>query len=261
MCQLLGMNSLKPATLSFSLEGFLRRGGETDEHADGWGMAFYEERRCQLLIDEAAAARSELAQWLQQNPRRSRNMIAHIRKATCGAVTVTNCHPFVREVRGLEWTFAHNGTVDHGRLPKPKHFEAVGDTDSEHAFCHLLDALEDRFGDQPPKLADLLACLTETSRKIAALGTFNYILSNGEILFAHRSTHLHYLQRAYPFGRAQLLDCPVGIDFSLHNHLDDRMVIIATQPLTDETWVSLPQGKVVAFAEGGVVKLGNTVCA
>jgi predicted glutamine amidotransferase len=251
MCQLLGMNSLKPADLSFSLKGFLRRGGETAEHADGWGIAYYDARRCQLLIDEVAAAHSLMARWIQQqHPERSCNVIAHIRKATRGAVTASNCHPFVRQLWGREWAFAHNGTLDLKGLPLLRHFETVGETDSERAFCQILDSLVERFGHVQPDLADLCACLDEVSQRIAQSGTFNYVLSNGEILLAHRSTELYYVERAYPFGQAHLLDCPIGIDFAQHNHLDDRMVIIATQPLTDEAWLPLPVGRVVAFSGG-----------
>ena len=42
MCQLLGMNSRLPASLTLSFSGFARRGGATDHHADGWGIAFFE---------------------------------------------------------------------------------------------------------------------------------------------------------------------------------------------------------------------------
>jgi predicted glutamine amidotransferase len=250
MCQLLGMNSFKPAQLSFSLEGFLRRGGETGEHADGWGIALYEGQRCHLLIDEQASAKSPLAQWVQEYSSRSRNIIAHIRKATQGEVSATNCHPFMRHLWGQEWSFAHNGNLDLTRLPRPVHFQPVGQTDSELAFCLLLDALALRFGAMAPPPELLHAVLADAARVIAASGTFNFVLSNGERLFAHRSTELHYVLRAHPFGRALLLDCPLGIDFAQINHPDDRMVIIATAPLTDEVWLDLPQGELVAFAEG-----------
>jgi len=38
MCQLLGMNSRLPASLTLSFTGFSQRGGCTDHHADGWGI-------------------------------------------------------------------------------------------------------------------------------------------------------------------------------------------------------------------------------
>ena len=42
MCQLLGMNSRLPASLTLSFTGFAQRGGGTDHHSDGWGIAFFE---------------------------------------------------------------------------------------------------------------------------------------------------------------------------------------------------------------------------
>ena len=41
MCQLLGMNCNVPTDICFSFTGFQARGGATDVHADGWGIAFF----------------------------------------------------------------------------------------------------------------------------------------------------------------------------------------------------------------------------
>ncbi|MEN3111673.1 class II glutamine amidotransferase [Uliginosibacterium paludis] len=250
MCQLLGMNSFKPARLSFSLAGFIRRGGDTDEHADGWGLAMYEERRCRLTVDPQPSARSPLADLAARNAIHSRNVIAHIRKATQGDISQLNCHPFVRELWGREWSFAHNGNLDKAGLAAVHFHVPRGQTDSEWAFCLLMDALQSAFGEVEPSLADAQVVLAEATRRIALCGTFNFMLSNGEVLFVHRSTELHFLQRRHPFGCARLLDCPMDIDFSRVNHPDDRMSIIATKPLTNECWQPLPTGELVAFRDG-----------
>ncbi|MEN9986072.1 MAG: hypothetical protein RI925_1574, partial [Pseudomonadota bacterium] len=52
MCQLLGMNCNIPTDILFSFEGFHRRGGLTDQHADGFGIAFFEGAGCRLFIDD-----------------------------------------------------------------------------------------------------------------------------------------------------------------------------------------------------------------
>ena len=44
MCQLLGMNCNTPTDVTFSFTGFAQRGGRTDHHGDGWGIAFFEGR-------------------------------------------------------------------------------------------------------------------------------------------------------------------------------------------------------------------------
>jgi len=51
MCQLLGMNCNVPTDICFSFTGFHHRGGRTAEHADGWGIAFYEGAGCRVFLD------------------------------------------------------------------------------------------------------------------------------------------------------------------------------------------------------------------
>ena len=60
MCQLLGMNCNVPTDIVFSFTGFHHRGGRTDHHSDGWGIAFYEGKGCRLFLDTVPAAESPL---------------------------------------------------------------------------------------------------------------------------------------------------------------------------------------------------------
>ncbi|MFA9218205.1 MAG: class II glutamine amidotransferase [Sphingomonadaceae bacterium] len=252
MCQLLGMNSSKPAALGFSFEGFAERGGRTGEHKDGWGIAFHTAAGCRLLTDHLASIDSPLAAAVKRQPVKARCAIAHIRKATQGRIGPENSHPFTRELWGQTWSFAHNGDLQQF-APNPSLYCARGDTDSERAFCHLLSGLQLRHPQQPPR-HQLYATLATLASEIAAHGTFNFILSNGELMFAHCSTELHFLVREYPFSVAQLVDCDVSIDFSKHNHLDDRIAVIATQPLTsNEAWQRLAPGQLKLFVAGTAV--------
>ena len=84
MCQLLGMNCNVPTDICFSFEGFHRRGGSTDHHADGWGIAFFEGPGCRVFLDSKPAVESPIAELVRNYPIRSMNVIAHIRKATKG---------------------------------------------------------------------------------------------------------------------------------------------------------------------------------
>jgi glutamine amidotransferase len=246
MCQLLAMSSSKPAAVDFSFAGFALRG---NEHRDGWGIALHTAGGCRLYTDSLASIDSPLAEQIRNNPIKARNVVAHIRKATQGRISLENSHPFTRELWGQTWSFAHNGDL---KLfdPNPSLYSPWGDTDSERAFCHLLSGLALRFDAQPPRHV-LYAALETLAGEIAAHGTFNFILSNGELLFAHCSTDLHYVVREYPFSVAQLVDCDLNIDFSKHNHLDDRIAVIATQPLTsNEAWTRLVPGELKLFVGG-----------
>ncbi|HSM21036.1 MAG TPA: class II glutamine amidotransferase [Rubrivivax sp.] len=44
MCKRFGMSAKVPATVRLSSEEFLRHGGLSGPHLDGWGTAWHEER-------------------------------------------------------------------------------------------------------------------------------------------------------------------------------------------------------------------------
>ena len=102
MCQLFALSSSAPTSVTFSFTGFSARGGHTGEHVDGWGIAFHDQAGCRVFIDEKRASDSPLAEFLRNHPIRSRNVLAHIRKATQGPVQLANCHPFMREWQGRQ---------------------------------------------------------------------------------------------------------------------------------------------------------------
>ncbi|MES2071964.1 MAG: class II glutamine amidotransferase [Pseudomonadota bacterium] len=259
MCQLLGMNCNNPAEITFSFEGFSERGGRTDEHKDGWGIAFYHGSGCRLFTDYLSSITSPLAEMIKRNPIKSRNVIAHIRKATQGTIILENSHPFMRELWGKYWTFAHNGDLKGYHPALDGIFHPVGETDSEHAFCYLMEGLRKRFPDcsasKLPAREDLFDAIAALTQEIAAHGIFNFMLSNGEVLFAHCSTNLHYVVREYPFSTAALVDCDKSIDFSLHNTPDDKIAVIATKPLTsNEHWAAFQPGELKMFLEGRLAR-------
>ena len=204
MCQLLGMNCATPTDITFSFRGFSQRAGITSDHGDGFGIAFFEDKACRLFVDNQSAVESPIAELVRNYPIKSRNVIAHIRKATQGKINLENSHPFSRELWGRQWIFAHNGDL-HDYFPQLSgRFTPVGNTDSERAFCYLLDQLVKRFGYHEPKLDQVFDLLAEISPAIAEHGTFNFCLSNGQALFSYAITKLHWLVREYPFRPAQL---------------------------------------------------------
>ncbi|HEY6773729.1 MAG TPA: class II glutamine amidotransferase [Oxalicibacterium sp.] len=251
MCQLLGMNCNVPTDIVFSFTGFATRGGGTDHHADGWGIAFFEGAGVRHFVDYQAAIESPIADLIRRVPIKSKNVIAHIRKATQGRVALENCHPFVRELWGRYFVFAHNGDLKNFMPELDGPYQPVGTTDSERAFCHILQQLRRRFGDAPPLLNDLTTVIQELASEIAGYGTFNMMLSDGSALFAHCSTSLHYIVRQYPFSEAVLSDQDMRVDFSEVTTANDRVAVIVTEPLTtNETWTPFSIGELKVFIDG-----------
>jgi glutamine amidotransferase len=248
------MNCNVPTDICFSFEGFHRRGGATDHHADGWGIAFFEGTGCRVFLDSKPAVESPIAELVRSYPIRSMNVIAHIRKATKGAVALENTHPFLRELWGRYWIFAHNGTLDNFSPRLSGHYQPVGRTDSELAFCHLLETLRAAFPRGQPDRAALLALIQQITRQVMQHGPLNYLLSNGEYLFAHCADKLCYILRRAPFARAHLIDQDVTVDFSELTTPDDRVAVIATLPLTDnEVWTVMQPGELLVFEHGAPV--------
>jgi predicted glutamine amidotransferase len=258
MCQLLGMNSHLPASLTVSFTGFTRRGGETDHHSDGWGVAFFESdsetpgKGVRHFVDKTSAVTSPIAHMLKQYPIKSHNVVAHVRKATIGDVSLENCHPFVRELWGRYWVFAHNGDLRNFEPRLHGNFHPVGSTDSERAFCWLLQELNKSHVGVPS--TDELNCtLQELIPQIASHGTLNFLLSNGQALWAHASTQLCYLTREFPFGEVHLKDAEMRIDMAELNGRDDRLSLVVTEPLTtNEAWVQMARGELISFVDGRV---------
>ncbi|MFA9218970.1 MAG: class II glutamine amidotransferase [Sphingomonadaceae bacterium] len=244
----MGMNANTPTDVMFSFTGLATR---ADEHKDGFGIAFFEDPGLRLFVDHLSARASPVAELIKRYPIKSKNVIAHIRKATQGHVALENCHPFVRELWGRYWVFAHNGDLKAFAPVLDGAFRPVGSTDSELAFCYLLQQLRRRFGDQAPSRAQLHAALGELTQEIACHGTFNMLLSSGGELFAHCSTHLVYLVRQHPFDTAKLSDEDVSVDFSQVTTPNDRVAIIVTQPLTtNEHWTAFQPGELKLFVDG-----------
>jgi hypothetical protein len=153
VCELLALNANTPTDMGFSFRGLSRRGGASGEHADGWGLACFppdghlDRPGLTLLREEAPAAFSALADQLAERSPKALVSIAHIRKATRGVVALENCHPFSRSWAEQTWVFAHNGDLQ-GAIPLGDRYRPFGSTDSEAAFCWLLEEL-DRAGVDP----------------------------------------------------------------------------------------------------------------
>jgi glutamine amidotransferase len=258
MCQLFALNCNVPSAVTFSFTGLSARGGRTDQHADGFGLAFHDDAACRLFIDDHRASDAPLADFLRRHPIRARTVLAHLRKATQGAVQLSNCHPFVREWQGRTWSFCHNGDLAgfHPRLTG--HYLPVGTTDSERAFCWILQELRRRIRTRSAsgwrRLAPVIAELAAT---IARHGAFNFLLSDGAALYAHCSSSLFSLVRSDPFPTAQLVDDDMVLDLGAINGRGSRMVLLATEPLTrNENWQPLQVGELQVYADGERVWTG-----
>ena len=102
-----------------------------------------------------------------------------------------------------------------------------------------------------PAVEELTHTLRELVPTLAAQGTFNMLLSNGQALWAHASTRLHWLLRQHPFCAAILADDELSVDFAALAQPSDRIVVVATEPLTKgEAWEAMEAGTLRVFSGG-----------
>ena len=262
MCELFAISSRLPATVSLSLKALAEHGGGSAPHNDGWGIAYYRGADARLIKDTSAAHDSDWVRFVQSRGLSSTTIISHIRKATRGDVELQNTHPFARELDGQMHVFAHNGTLkgihDHSGFALGR-FRPIGDTDSEHAFCHLLARMEEVWlseGEAPP-LDQRLAVFSAFAEQARALGSANFLYADGDYLFVQanqryqedgstRPPGLHILNR-------RCLETTVsggGVSVTSDNQ---TVTLFASVPLTDEDWQPLAKNTILAVCHGEIV--------
>jgi predicted glutamine amidotransferase len=256
MCELLGIAASVPVDISFSFSGFVLRGGHTGPHADGWGVSLYQNRFARTFLEEKPAYASPLTRFLHDNPIETRLAVAHIRKKTLGEAKLENTHPFVRVFQRRHIVFAHNGTLLHVR-EKPLASETpLGDTDSEHAFCWLLERLREIYPSGYPEDSDRLGeTMFGLMNELGSDGIFNCLLADGRFLFARCGDTLFHIVRKPPLGQAMLVDAEVQVNFAEVMRGAGTLAVVATKPLTrDETWIRATPGTLWVFHDGELVR-------
>ena len=255
MCELLGLNANVPTDICFSFSGLMERGGRTGPHKDGWGVAFYEGKGCRTFHDPLASAESEIAKLVKSYSIKSRNVVCHIRQATHGRICLENTHPFTRELWGRNWAFAHNGKLKNVKRWPLEYYKPIGTTDSEYAFCWVLDQLRQRYPKPPSRPQSLWGTIRKLFAEVDAQGVFNALLSDSKYLYAYCSTHLAWVTRRAPFGEASLIDTEMTVNFSDETTPNDVVTVVATRPLTDnEEWHILNKGDFLVFLDGEPVR-------
>jgi predicted glutamine amidotransferase len=268
VCELLGISSSEKVSLAPYWEIFRKRGKKFREGAgnpDGWGLAVYPDGKGALVIKEdLPGATSKLSKFLSTyDLLKSKIIIGHVRKASRGAVRFSNSHPFSRELGGVQYVLAHNGTIRGSRRLSLGRFTPVGSTDSERLFCSLLDHIDkDGIRSWSEKnlfgLRDfLLTTNRRPTRDEAKPNKINLLLSDGTTLICYNDS----------FGRGTLHRLMIPFCETLHvgNTLSDQangddripkrsLVVLATRPLdNDPGWVAMQSGELCALRDGQLV--------
>jgi predicted glutamine amidotransferase len=262
MCELFAMSARFPTTVRLSLDELARHGGATGPHRDGWGIALLDEGDAVVIREPEAASESRWVEFLNDRLPRTELAIAHVRKATQGARKLRNTQPFSRELGGRLHVFAHNGNLTGLELearPGAQRFRPIGETDSEVAFCLLLERLAPMWDNGNPSLGDRLRELAAFASEMRQRGPANFLYSDGDVIVAHghertqadgrvSAPGLHVLCRSCTAGSDAVPLAGVSID----PEALQEVALVASVPLSGERWEPLVSGEMVVLRHGRV---------
>ena len=256
MCELLGMSANIATDICFSFSGLKERGGQTGPHKDGWGISLYEGKGSRSFHDPAPSISSEVADLIERHAIKSKIIISHIRQANRGKVCLENTHPFTRELWGCSWVFAHNGQLNGIKKKSLRFYHPVGTTDSEYAFCYMMDRIRKRFPKRPAKQKDLWSYINRLSKELNILGVFSFLLSDSRNLYAYCSNQMCWVTRQFPFTEAKLIDTGEVMDLREKYSAKDKITVIASHALTEnENWNVMEKGDFVVFKNGQAIQV------
>lgn len=226
-------------------------------NGDGFGIGWYVPE----LHHEPVTFVSVNPAWSNRNLRnlapkiRTECLIAHVRAASVGEVSESNCHPF--QYKNL--LMMHNGGVENfsrikRRVREPLSDELYnwikGQTDSEHLFAFLLnhlfsnghalvtpetvmDAFEKTF-------TDLKKMMEE--QEIREPAYLNMMVTNGKFFVGTRyitDPSLEPLTLYHSEGGRYVVED--GISYMVAPKDDDQAVLVVSEKLTEEShWTPIP---------------------
>ena len=263
MCELFGMSSSVAVEVKYSLHEFAKHGGQLHQNKSGWGIAYHAGKDAILVKEPAPASDSLWVRFIESHPISTTCAISHVRYATAGSPSFTNTHPFMRELGGQRHVFAHNGSLsqiwDKMSL-NSGFFRPVGETDSEYAFCLLLERLLPlwRQAKEPPSLQERLDIISQVARELRSLGSANFLYSDGETLFVHAHQRRWEENGGFSEPRSPGLSI-ISFDSAeletrglhvMNPGKDAAITVVASVPLTADGWIPLPSGTVLALCQG-----------
>lgn len=268
MCRLFGFRSVIHSQVHSSLVSADNALAiQSNEHSDGWGVAYYLAGAPHIVKTSQAAIECKIFQKVSGIVS-SETVLAHLRRATLGSKNILNTHPF----QYGNWVFAHNGHINNFSRHKPELLKRIkpdlkrfimGDTDSEVIFYYILSHLQNNI-DLNKKDCPVRTLEVSVREAIDALvnqvGDFaekddagkdetylTFILTNGETMIAHQGgKHLYYstYKNRCPDRESCSSFSPECEATTEGGHI--KHLIFSSEPLSGENvWIALERGQLV----------------
>ena len=257
MCELFALSAKYPCHIKLPLAQFVEQAGR--RNVDGWGLASLEGNDAYIYREPVSAQKSFLAQFLAQEGINGNTVLSHVRHCTVGDIRLSNTHPFSREWQGQNHLFMFNGdTPDIFDLfEKTTHFQSIGNTDAEWAFCVLLERLMIATKNNLNSMDVIHAFGCE----LAKLGPCNFLYAYDSRVYAFAS------RRRYPDGErepglwrlsrqckeAQTNIVAPGIQLQPGIAIDQQVILCASIPITEEAWQPFLVNELICISKGQLI--------
>jgi predicted glutamine amidotransferase len=240
-------------------------------NGDGFGIGWYVPE----VNNEPVNFVSVHPAWSNRNLRnlapkiRTECFIAHVRAASVGEVSESNCHPF--QYKNI--LMAHNGGVENFSRIKRKLREPLtdefynwikGQTDSEHIFAYLLNQLFKNHKTVTPEAVmdsfeitfrDLKKMMADTG--IKEEGYLNMVFTNGLFIVGTRfvtDPSQEPLTLYHSEGSRYVVED--GITHMMAPEDDDHAVLVVSEKLSDDkNWTLIPANHFVVVESTGNVRI------
>ena len=269
MCRLFGFRSILESQVHSSLvsaENALME--QSNEHPDGWGVAYYISRSPHILRSVQTAVNDTLFQRVS-GVVQSHTVLAHLRKATVGSLNILNTHPF----QFGRWVFAHNGNIKNFENDRQRLLDLIneeyrkfilGTTDSEILFFLFLSFLgkpkeiheamdSDKIVDAVVQVVKAVENITGPCREDAdgpnTETYLTFLISNGESMLGLQAGKPLYFS-THKKSCPDRGSCKFFGKYCESPHSDDPVnhLIFSSEPLQGENvWIPLQHKEIICI--------------
>ena len=233
MCELFAVSAGRKVKVNSMLGEFF---SHSVEHRNGWGIAIFDGLNVSVEREPIQASKSQYLKNRLTARFEVENMMAHIRKATIGAVEFNNSHPFIKkDESGRTWTLIHNGTIFESPVLSPYQYKQEGSTDSERILLYLVDQVNRRFMDDL-NLFDVnerMKLVDQVIRRLAPENKLNLIIYDGEYMYIHKNA-----------------------PGTLYIKEEVNRAVVSTVPLDKSDWSEVPDNQLLVYKSGNLVYTG-----
>ena len=105
-----------------------------------------------------------------------------------------------------------------------------------------------------------LLAVAEVALVLRAFGPASFIYADSDVLLVHADRRLQPLTGQVTAPALYRLVCPAGSEAALvrdcksaDENAAQRLILLASVPLTEEPWTPMPEGEVIAVRQGEIV--------